>query len=143
MDRLLLDTNAYRHIADRPDVHATLRDLIQAGSIEVLLTPTVRDQLRAHPDGIPAWFPLREIPEAAFIVGHVRVGEFRIGSGEVYTAHKGDSQQIADAMIAEAAHTDATIFVSDDNRCRDRLRSQSTTCQAFTVPEFIAWVLAH
>ena len=130
-------------MAQHLDIRAAIRQLIEANRITILVTPTIRDELNNGPDGFPTWFPIQAIQESVFILDSSQLGEVRLGDGTIYSAHKGQSKRIADAKIADAAGTDATIFVTDDTRCRDTLQRLTTTCQCIDLPAFEIWLAAQ
>ena len=101
----------------------------------------IQDELTAGPfGGLPDWFPIELELESVAVVDYSRVGMCRIGDGEVYKKHKGQSKQAPDGIIADSADSMADIFVSDDHRCRERLKKISRWCQSKTFEEFKAWV---
>jgi hypothetical protein len=61
-----------------------------------------------------------------FILDHSRLDYARLGEGEIFSAHRGTSQQIKDAVIVDAADTDADVFVSEDRRARERYAKRRT-----------------
>lgn len=68
------------------------------------------------------------IPDSVFVVDHSRADHARVGDGATYKAHKGRSRKVADAVLADAADTDADIFVTEDVRARkwyDKLRGEN------------------
>ena len=144
MNKVVLDTNIYDILATDTDRCELLRELILNGAVEVLVSPVVHDQLEASPfKGLPTMFPVRLVSEAVAIVGVAKVGLARIGAGEVFTRHRGESSQYEDAIIADTAHSDADIFVSEDNRCRKRLKEISVDLKCLNYEEFSAWLDEH
>ena len=144
MNTIVLDSNIYDRLATDPTRCDCLRELIHQGLVEVLVSPVVHDQLLASPfNGVPSLFPVRLISEAVAIAGVAKAGLARVGTGEVFTQHLGASDQYEDAIIAETANCDAGIFVSEDNRCRKRLKTISATLQCLNYDEFAAWLESH
>lgn len=123
MKTLLLDTNIYNALADDSETRAALWKAIERGKLKVIVTPIIRDELADGPlGGIPDWFPIEFEPETVAVVGFWRIGLARLGSGQVFTRHRGQSSQNEDAIIADSAHTLADILVTNDKRAARRLR---------------------
>lgn len=72
---------------------------------------------------------------------HSRYDEARYGDGTAYTQHKGASNKVADAVIAESAVTDADVFVTEDRRARKRTKDIGYDCSSMTYAEFRQQVL--
>lgn len=142
MHRIVFDTNIFRYLDAEAEVETreNLRALITHGRAEVLLSPVIRDELQKSPLGIPPWLPLTPTTDSVWVLGTSRLGEIRPGSGEVYKKHLGTSQKTADARIADLGATDATVFVSNDDRCRNHLAALNPACRVFTLREFGVWV---
>jgi predicted nucleic acid-binding protein len=138
---LLLDVNIYNKLEADPGARATLAHAINAGLARVIATPIVVDELRESPfGGLPNWFPIKLEVENVAVVGYWRIGMARLGDGGVYTAHRGQSNKIPDAIIADSADSLADILVSDDHRCRKRLAEITSRCMAMDYQEFLTWV---
>lgn len=141
MKRILLDGNIYDKLAADQQCRKLLAAHIAAGRVDVVATLVVVDELQESPfGGLPDWFPVTTEPESAFVLGHARLGMARLGSGDVFTAHRGDSGQTKDAIMADSAHALGDVFVSEDRRCRTRLASISTICDALNYEQFRAWL---
>ena len=141
MTTLMLDTNIFNRLVKEASMRAVIRRLIEAEQVRVVATTMIQIELIAGPlRGLPDWFPIELELESVAVVGYGRVGMCRIGDGEVYKEHKGQSKQAPDGIIADSADSMADIFVSDDRRCRERLKKISTRCQSKTFEEFKAWV---
>lgn len=144
MISVFLDSNIYDRLAVDPGRCFHLRELIHKDLVEVLVSPVVHDQLRASPfKDLPSLFPVRLISEAVAVVGVAKAGLARPGNGDTYKKHRGTSNQYEDAIIADTAHCDADIFVSEDNRCRKRLKTISSTLECLDYDEFAAWLESH
>jgi hypothetical protein len=89
---------------------------------------------------VPEFFPVQLEPEAVFVLGHAALGMARLGSGEVFEAHRGESNKTRDAIIAESADKLADVFVSEDGRCRKRLARIATRCRPMNFNEFRLWL---
>ena len=140
---VLLDGNIY----DRLDVDAEARGLlsrrIASGHVRVIATPVVVDELGNSPfGGLPGWFPIEIEAESVAVLGHWGLGMARLGGGSTYTAHRGESNKIPDAIIADSAESLAGILVSEDRRCRKRLADISRRCSAMNYEQFRAWLSA-
>lgn len=141
MEKIIFDSNIFDLLVEDSDAVCKLNDIIKLGIAEILIPSTICDELKKSPfKGVPALFPYIKITDAVFILGQSRLGEARLGDGRVYQQHKGDSQQLKDAIIADTANLEATMFVSQDNRNRSRLRNLSKSCKSLTFDEFLDWL---
>jgi hypothetical protein len=128
-------------LADDQNVCEQIGKLIGESILEVLVSPTIHDELEpSRFRGVPNFFPVRHITEAAIIFGHTKFGLMRFGEGKMYEEHRGRSKQIKDAIIAEAAELGCNIFVSEDKRCRKRLKELGNNCHCFSYSEFVTWL---
>lgn len=147
---LVLDSNIF----DKLDVDKLTRDLlaeaISLARTEVLMPDMVERELQDHPKfrGVPDWFPTTSRPDSVFVLGHSeeerlenpklfagsRLGHARLGHGEVYTEHMGDSRKIPDATIVDFADTEGAVLVSEDKRLIRRALKQGV--EALQYKEF-------
>ncbi len=119
--KLVLDANIWDKLAEDDQARDRIRSLCDAGDLEVVVPDTLLQQLAASPfSGVPEWFPTNVIADSMFVLAHSKLDFARLGNGEMFTAHRGSSQQITDAVIVDAADTDADVFVSEDRRARQR-----------------------
>lgn len=117
---------------------------INLGQVVVIATPIVADEMSDSPfRGFPDFFPIKIEVEAVAVLGYARLGMARLGSGDVYKSHRGNSKQIKDAIIAESADKLADIFVSEDVRCRSRLDQISQSCRSMSYGDLRTWLLAQ
>jgi hypothetical protein len=141
MTTILFDTNAYDALALQPEARERVRALCERGVITVVATSTIVDELADSPmQGLPAWFPVTEELDGIAVIGHSRIGHARIGVNDIYEPHLGESNQVADAVIAESAERYADILVSDDVRCRSRFAKLTQKCEVLTTAEFVKWL---
>lgn len=141
MTRVLLDTMIYDRLALDHAVRRLVRERIASVAITVVVSPIVLFELKDSSfKGIPDFFPVEVIADAVAIAGHAVAGLVRPGEGKVFAAHLGYSKKSKDAIIAETASSDCDVFVSDDNRCRKRLRRIQTSCKVFNYDEFVEWL---
>ena len=144
MTKVLLDGNIYDRLRDDTEARNRLALGVEAGQVRVIATPVVAGELAESPfGGIPTFFPVSVEPEAVAVCGYARFGMARMGSGETYSAHRGQSKKIKDAILADSADKLADMFVSDDGRCRGRLARLSSRCRSINYSEFRAWVLSQ
>lgn len=137
MNKIVFDCNIFDEISKDESVKNKIHLLVERGIIEVIIPRTVRDELIDSPFmGVPNWFPITAIGDSVFIADRSPVDSARLGSGIVFKKHLGSSSKISDAVIADTADTDATIFVSNDNRCRKRLSKISNGCTAHNFTMF-------
>lgn len=141
MITVLFDCHIYDKLAvDRATCEA-IRSLVDQRTIRVVATPMVLDELRRSPfGGVPDWFPVEIEPESVTVLGFAPLGKTRLGEGDVCTEHRGSSKKIPDAIIADSASSLADILVSEDRRCRDRLKKISTRCKGLDYREFCEWI---
>jgi hypothetical protein len=140
---ILLDGNAYNKLQLDVEARSTLRALVARGRARVIATPMILDELRQSPfGGPPNWFPIAVETESVTVPGYVPLGMTRLGDGQVYDEHRGESSKIPDAIIADSASALADILVSEDRRCRERLKRISTRCCGMDYAEFREWLRA-
>ena len=140
--RLLLDGNIYNLLEAEPAVCAKIRSLADLGFIQIVASPILVTELQRSPfRGIPAWFNVVVQPEGIAISGLARSGMARSSTGAMYRQHLGESRKGFDAIIAHSAHSMGATLVSDDRRCRERLkRLAGAAGSAMTYVEFKAWL---
>lgn len=138
MKSIILDGNIYDLLLRDGATLATLRRCIDSGAVRVLITRTLAEELRRSPfGGVPQLFQTERVGDTVGRVRLMRCGD-RLGYGHVFTAHKGVSNQVNDALIADAADCLATWLVSEDARLRRRLLAVSIECLALSYEEFWA-----
>lgn len=143
MYSIVLDTNIYDSLAKDQKVREQIEKLVSESKLEVLVTPTINAELEAsHFGGVPNFFPVRHISEAMILLGCTKFGLHRLGDGKMFEAHRGRSKQIKDALIAEAVQSDCNTFVSEDDRCRKRLKRLGDKC-CFSYSEFVTWLFNY
>lgn len=141
MKRILLDGNVYDKLQSDAETCATLRVLVDHGVVRVIATPMVLDELRRSLfGGLPDWFPVAVEAENVTVLDCPPLDMTRLGDGEVYAEHRGESKQIPDAIIADSADALADILVSEDRRCRERLKKISSCCTGMNYEEFCKWL---
>jgi predicted nucleic acid-binding protein len=139
--RVLLDGNVYNRLDVEPEIRAAVETLIEKGILQVFASPVVVKELQASPfGGIPNWFPVSVQPEGIGIAGLERAGMARSSVGRIFHAHRGESRKGYDAIIAESARTMRAMLVSDDRRCRERLKEIAGEDTAMSYNEFKVWV---
>jgi predicted nucleic acid-binding protein len=138
---LLLDANVYDRLQADDESRTTLRGLVDRGLARVIATPMVLEELRRSPfGGIPNWFAVAVEAENVTVLGYATLGMTKLGEGEVYGEHRGESEKIPDAIIADSADALADVLVSEDRRCRERLKKISTRCTALDYDQFREWL---
>lgn len=141
MNTVLLDCHIYDKLETDRETCGAVRSLIDRGVIRVIATPMVLDELRQSPfGGIPDWFRVVVEAESVTVLDYAHPGMTMLGDGEAYAAHRGASKKIPDAIIADSASSLADILVSEDRRCRERLKAITTRCKGLDYGEFCAWV---
>jgi len=141
VNTVLLDGNVYDKLQTDAKTRGTLQTLVARGLVKVIATPIVRDELKRGPFGeFPDWFPVVLEAENVTVLGYASLGMTRLGEGDVYSEHRGESKKIPDAIIADSADGLADILVSDDGRRRERLKKISTRCRSMDYEEFSKWL---
>ena len=126
------------------EVKSRISELISSNEICVFATPKIVDELREGPfGGLPDWFPIRYEPENVAVCGHARSGMARLGDGQVYTEHRGESSNIADAIISDSAAAIADILVSEDQRNVKRFNDLCTRCAGMNYARFREWLFSE
>lgn len=143
MTTILLDANVYDKLQADGESRATLRGLLDRGFAKMIATPIVLEELRRSPfGGIPVWFPGDVDAESVTVLDYAPLGMTNLGEGVVYGEHRGESKKIPDAIVADSADALADILVSEDRRCRERLKKISTRCTGLGYEEFREWLRA-
>ena len=141
MQTILLDSNIYDKLCSDENTRLRLTSLILHRKVRVIATPKIVDELTLSPfKGVPDWFDVDEEIEAVAVLDHARVGMARLGLGNVFGHHLGNSKKVADAIIADSADDLADIAVSEDGRFLCRLNSINGRCNAMGYKQFMAWL---
>ncbi len=141
MTTILLDGNVYNKLEADGESCARLRALVDRGLARVIATPVVVDELEKSPfRGLPKWFPVSVEAENVTVLNYGRLDMTNLGDGAAYAEHRGESDKIPDAMLADSADALADILVSEDRRCRERLKKISTRCRGLDYNEFREWL---
>ncbi len=134
---VVLDTNIYDTLTENPEYCTVIRTLIESGLLSVIVTRTVVEELFRSPfNGIPDFFPTSYELNTVSRAGIMKAGD-RLGRGDVYCSHLGDSKKVNDALIADAAAVYADYLVSDDYRLRKRMQSIESRCKPLSFNEFL------
>jgi hypothetical protein len=131
---IVLDTNIYDRLEADPGTVEQINQLITGNVIGISVPRQVAGELRQRPTGIPALFPMTYVGHAVARAGIMSAGDY-LGSGKVFEEHRGDSQQAADAFIADVAAMIADWFVSEDIRCIRRFPA-NTRCTPMRYQQF-------
>ena len=141
MNTVLPDGNVYDKLRRDAKTRATLQACVDRGLVRVIATLTVLDELRRSPfGGIPAWYRVAIESENVTVLNKATLGVTRLGEGAVYYEHCGKSRQVPDAIIADSANALADILVSEDRRCRERLKRIGTRCKGMDYEGFCGWL---
>ncbi len=141
MNTVLLDGNVYDKLQADADARGALQTLVARGVVRVIATPMVRAELQRSPfGGFPDWFSVVLEAENVTALGWAPLDMTRPGEGEVYSEHRGESKKIPDGIMADSADALADILVSEDRRCRERLKKISTRCRGMDYEQFAAWL---
>jgi len=139
--KFLLDGNIYDRLQAESAVRDQIASLYDSGVLEIVASPVVVDELKRSPSGgIPDWFSVVVQPEGIAISGLARSGMARSSTGVIYEQHAGESNKGFDAIVAQSARSMGATLVSEDRRCRERLRRLAGPGSALTYDEFKAWL---
>ncbi len=143
LTRAVLDSNIWDELEMDAEARERTQSLCDAGELEILVPATLLRELNDSPfDGVPTWFPTTIVSDSVFVLDHSRLdGTARLGEGEIFAAHRGESQNTADAIIVDAADSDADVFVSEDRRARFRYERLRDRGRALDFNRFRAEVL--
>lgn len=144
MTKIIFDTNIYDRIGDDEASRLKVCELSDSDFICIIVTPKIIDELiQSLFGGLPDWFPICYEPENVAVCGHARSGMARLGEGRDYTEHRGDSNNIADAIISDSAAAMADIVVSEDQRLVKRFNDLRTHCIAMRYATFREWLFTE
>lgn len=141
MRKVVLDSNIWDKLHADEQAMSRVKGMVASLELQVIVPASLARQLEASPFGMPNWFPTVLVPDSVMIVGFTPLGTGRLGHGGLYTAHRGDSNQVADAVIVDAANTDADLFVSDDRRARTRYAKLIAPDRSLNFAQFRSQVL--
>ena len=89
---LWLCRHIYDLISKSEEVKELISTLVKVKKIEILAPDMVVRELENSPfKGHPDWFPSDKITDSTFILDHSRLDFARLGSGDIYEKHKGES----------------------------------------------------
>lgn len=139
--RFLLDGNIYNLLDNELAVRDQICALIERGGVKIVASPVLVTELqRSHFRSVPTWFKVVVEPEGVAISGLARSGMARSSGGAMYRQHLSESKQGFDAIIAHSAHSMGATLVSEDRRCRERLKRLARAGSAMTYSEFKDWL---
>jgi hypothetical protein len=135
MIAVLFDSNIYDRLAKDVATRERINALVLSGSMCVIVSRTVAEELRQSPfQGVPDFFPIKHVGNT---VGDVKMAvNDSIGSGEVFNAHRGISKKTGDAYVADAASCYADWLVSEDSRLRKRSESTNSNAEPMSYRVF-------
>ncbi len=133
--KVIFDCNIYDRLAADVALTVRIRQLVARSSLSVLVTRTLWSEIVKSPhEDLAKSLPVTHIGESVALAGG-RVGD-RVGSGRLYVAHRGNSKQFNDALIADAAQAAADYLVTEDTRCGKRMKAYAVSCKAIGFDEF-------
>lgn len=138
--KIILDGNIYNKLEIDSATRNKCRQLIEDGSMTVIITRTVYEELMPSKfNGIPDFFPVQYEGDTVARCGIMCAGD-RLRKGEVFDEHLGQSHQVKDALIADAATVYADYLVTEDKRLRKRLADIAKSCKVLTFEDFASLV---
>ncbi|GJL61313.1 MAG: hypothetical protein NPIRA03_41700 [Nitrospirales bacterium] len=133
--KIIFDCNIFDKLSSSDETVALVKQLIRTLRLSVMVNPVLWGEILKSPHAdLANSLPVAYIGESVLRAGG-QVGD-RVGSGEMYHAHYGNSQQFNDALIADAAQHDADYLVTEDNRLRKRFNMLTIRGKAITYNEF-------
>ena len=140
--KALLDTNVWDKLALDASARNKIRTLCEIGAHEIVVPNTLLRELEESPfGGVPEWFPVTLITDSVGVWDHSQWDHARFSDGKMFRDHCGGSQNVSDAVIVSSADGDADIFVSEDNRARNRYATLRGKQRSLCYSEFRANVL--
>ena len=142
--RVLLDTNVYDRLAVDLSSRDRLCSSITCGRVTIIVSARIVSELAAGPlASVPDWLPVEHVVDSVFALGFGQLGGVRLGQGDVFRAHIGQSKQFSDAIIADTVSAEADVFVSDDKRCRTRVKRAIPLLHTMSFDEFSVWICSQ
>jgi hypothetical protein len=132
----ILDSNIYDRLSKDTETVTVIRAKIEGAKLKILMPRAISEELWLSPfQGIPKLFPVEFSGNTVGLCGIAACGD-SIGSGTIFKKHLGQSKQMKDALIADAADWKAQWLVSEDKRLRRRMAEISTRCNVLNYAEF-------
>jgi len=122
---VILDTNIYDLLREDNITRKLISTSILSNKLTIIMPRSVSEELFKSPfKRIPNYFPIKHVGNT---VGNVNMAVCdSIGSGNTYKEHKGNSKNINDAYISDAACYYANWLISEDKRL---LKRNSLLCE--------------
>ena len=141
MKTIILDGNIYDLLDNDDATKKLIHRMIESKKIEVAVPRIVLEELKRSPfNGVPDFFPIKNISDGVAVVGLAVAGAVIVGDGKTYSSHLGTSKKSKDAVLAETASNYSDVFVSEDNRCRKRLNNIQSKVKCFNYEELCTWL---
>ena len=98
MNKIIFDSNIYDKLNNRPDLQKKTRQLINENKLTIVVPSTINRELENSPfKGVPNWFRTEGTGDSVFILDHSLLDVDRLGNGDIYNNHKGNSLKFRDA----------------------------------------------
>lgn len=137
MKTVFLDTNIFDKLVSDAESVSLIKTLREAGSIRVITSRTVRDELVGSPGvGLLDDLSIEIVGNATPVAGIMCAGDF-LGAADYFFYHKGESNKSNDALVAAAAEFHADWLVSEDRRLVHRHQGQAQACDAMDYVRFV------
>lgn len=135
----IFDCNVFDLLQASESALLTVRERISKGSLRVVMTRTLWQEVSASPHAALALsLPVTHVGDSViFVNGAVND---RVGNARLYALHRGQSNKHEVALIADAADYDADLLVSQDARLRKRLNERAARCRAVSFEDFMQLV---
>jgi hypothetical protein len=142
MKRILLDNHVFDKLKVDDNLCTKIRVLAEQKALEIIVTRTIAEELYKSPHtDVLQRFPYRYTGNTVAQTGLLCCGD-SIGSGDTFYKHLGESKQINDAHIVDAASWHADWLVSDDKRLRRRAKPLLEKCEIMSFSIFNARILS-
>ena len=150
--KIMLDTQIYDRLADRPPLISALNSLQDRTELSVLSTQIQEDELAGMKDASKAYEVAKLSRERAHTAGGVYgtskydTGTYGDGSGSgisIEDVRSPSKRHSRDALIATSASMHADVLVTEDRRLANRLKRLSPRCQLWTFSKLEEWILAQ
>jgi len=134
---VLLDTNIFDKLVRDDESVSLVKALCEAGSIRVIASRTVRDELAGSPGiGLLDDLSVEIVGNATPVADIMCAGDF-LGDADYFFHHKGESNKENDALVAAAAEFHADWLVSEDHRLVHRHEIHAQACEAMDYARFV------
>ena len=122
----MLDSNAFDELVEREADREIAGRLARSKQVEFFTTYAQEAELAELAARNPrkywrvASIPREIIASSVFVLDHTPLGSGRLGSGGTYDAVRRGPRHVDDGVIADTAHAEGMILVTNERRLRNR-----------------------